>query len=179
MNFQDSETYKNLLKALEGEMKASTKYRIYGNKAREDGYEQIADIFNETSGNEQEHAEIWMKVLDGGELQDTYENLKDAMAGEHYEWTQMYKKFAEIAMREGYTEISKLFASVGNIEKHHDYRYERLANNIKTDTVFCKPQKTIWICMKCGNLIYDECAPEECPVCGHLQGYYKMNCENY
>jgi rubrerythrin len=178
-NFKESNTYKNLQAAFNGETKASTKYAIYGRKAYEEGYMQIGNIFEETSGNEREHAEIWMKLMEGGEVPSTLENLKDAYSGENYEWTQMYVNYAEEAEKEGYPEIADLFAGVAAIERHHDARYRKLAQNIINDQVFCKRTNTLWVCLNCGNLYYGECAPEVCPVCGYPQGYYQVNCENY
>lgn len=177
--FRRSNTYKNLKAAFDGESKASTKYAIYGRKAKEDGYEQIGNIFEETSGNEREHAEIWLKLLKGGEVPSTEENLKDAYSGETYEWTTMYVGFAEEAMREGFPEIAHLFQGVAGIERHHDARFRRLEKNILEDKVFFKNSNVVWICLNCGNLIYGECAPEICPVCGYPQGYYQLNCENH
>lgn len=179
MRFEQSNTYKNLKSAFEGETKASGKYAIYARKAWEDGYQQIGNIFDETSGNEREHAEIWLKLLNGGELPSTLENLKEAIPGEHYEWKSMYPEYAEAARQEGYFEIADLFQGVADIENHHDGRFEKLARNIEAGMVFCKNRETVWICLNCGNLIWNECAPEVCPVCAYPQGYYQVNCENY
>jgi rubrerythrin len=133
----------------------------------------------ETSGNEREHAEIWLKLMEGGEVPSTLENLKDAYSGETYEWTKMYMDYATEAEIEGYPEIADLFVGVANIEHHHDARYRKLAQNIMEDQVFCKRTETVWVCLNCGNLYYGECAPEYCPVCGYPQAYYQVNCENY
>lgn len=178
-NFMGSNTYKNLKAAFDGETKASTKYAIFGIKAKEEGFEQIGNIFEESSGNEREHAEIWLKILNGGEIPSTLENLKEAYTGEYYEWTTMYEDFAKEAIREGYQEIARLFEGVANIEKHHDARFRKLAHNIINDEVFCKRGKFLWVCLVCGNLYYGECAPDPCPICGYPQGYYQLNCENY
>lgn len=178
MELKDSKTFENLQKAFEGELKASTKYVIYGSKAREEGYEQIANIFDITSGNEREHAEIWLKALEGGELPDTLDNLSDAIRGESYEWQTMYLEFARVAREEGFEDIAKLFEEVGNIERHHDYRYERLRDNLEEGTLFCKQSERVWICLNCGNISWGECAPEICPVCGYPQGYYELFSEN-
>jgi rubrerythrin len=178
-NFTMSNTYKNLENAFKGETSASGKYAIYARKAREDGFEQIGDIFDETSGNEREHGEIWLKLLNGGEVPSTLDNLKDAYSGENYEWTKMYVNYAEEARKEGYPEIAELFDGVAAIEQHHDSRFRKLAHNIKTDQVFCKHGKVLWICLNCGNLYYGECAPEECPVCGYPQGFYQLDVEIY
>lgn len=179
MDFKHSQTYKNLMTAFAGESKASTKYRIYGLKAREDGYEQMGNIFDETARNEQEHAEIWMKALKGGEVPDTLCNLKDAADGEHYEWTEMYPAFAETAHEEGYCEIAELFARIAAIEKQHEKRFCKLAHNIEHDEVFCKHCRQAWICMVCGNVTYAECSPEICPVCGHPQSFTEIKADNY
>jgi rubrerythrin len=178
-SFRDSNTYKNLQDAFKGETSASGKYAMYGKKALEDGYIQISNIFNDSSGNEREHAEIWMKLLHGGEVPSTLDNLKEASSGEYHEWTSMYPGYAEEAMREGYPEIAALFQGVAAIERHHDARFRKLAQNIMNDKVFCKDSKVLWVCLNCGNLYYGDCAPDVCPVCGYPQGYYEVNCENY
>ena len=178
-DFKKSKTYENLEFAVGGELKASAKYQVYQTKAEEDGYQQIASIFGETAHNEREHAEIWIKLLHGGEVPSTLDNLKDAVAGEHYEWTDMYQNFARTAKAEGYDEIATLFERVASIEHHHEQRYAKLAENIETDQVFCKPQTTVWICMNCGYIVTAECAPKVCPACGYPQGFYEENCENY
>ena len=179
MNFERSETYKNLKKAFQGETSASGKYAIYARKAWEDGYQQIGNIFEESSGNEREHAEIWLKAMNGAEVPSTLENLKDAVSGESYEWHTMYRDFAETARQEGFFDISDLFEGVRAIENHHDARFEKLIKNIEQGTVFCKNREVVWVCLNCGNLIWDTCAPEVCPVCGYPRGYYQVNCENY
>jgi rubrerythrin len=179
VDFNESQTFKNLNSALEGEKKASTTYRIYAQKAKDEDYMQIGEIFDETAGNEREHAEIWLKILNDGEVPDTLTNLQKAAAAENYEWTTMYKEFAKVAREEGYEDIATLFDSVGLIEKHHDYRFKRLAENMENGRVFCKDKESVWICMNCGNVYWGDCAPNICPVCAYPQGYYKINCENY
>ena len=179
MEFQGSKTYQNVMKSIDGEMKASTKYAIYSGKAREDGYENIGDIFDETSRNEREHAERMMKIIYQGEIPDTLTNLKDASSGENHEWTKMYQEFAETAKAEGFDQIAQLFLDIAEVERHHDYRFENLAENIENDQVFCKSEKILWICMNCGYLYYGDCAPEFCPLCGYPQKYFKPNCEDY
>lgn len=179
MDFKNSKTYGNLKKALEGELMTCGKYMAYGEKARKENYRQISEIFYETAANEQEHAEIWMRILNDGEMPDTLKNLENASRGENYEWTKMYREFADTAQREGYEEIARLFRGVGGIERHHDYRFRQLMENIERGRAFCKNGNTVWICMNCGNLYTGKCAPEKCPVCGHPQGFFKMNCENY
>jgi len=178
MDLKDSKTFENLQKAFHGELQASTKYAIYSAKAKEDGYMQISDIFSITSGNEKEHAQVWLKVMEGGEVPDTIDNLSDAVHGESYEWKTMYPEFARVAKDEGFDEIAKLFEEVGNIERHHDFRYERLRDNLEEGTVFCKSSERVWICLNCGNIAWGECAPEICPVCGCPQGYYELFSEN-
>ncbi len=167
------------MKTLEGELKASTKYAIYGMKAKEDGYEQIGNIFEETSGNEREHAEIMLKIIHGGEVPSTLENLKDASKGEYSEWSGIYKEFAKVASQEGYAELAKIFSGIAAIEESHDYRFTQLAENIETGLVFCKKEEIWWLCLNCGNMYYGECAPERCPVCGYPQGYYQKYCQDY
>lgn len=175
MEFKDSQTYKNLQKAYDGERMASTKYRIYADKAREDGYVDIGNTFDEAAGNEKEHGEVFLKKLNDGKVPDTLENLEEAYAGEVEEWTTLYPEFAKVAEAEGYPEIAKLFEAVGKIERHHDFHFEKLAEEIPDNGVFCKGTKTVWICMNCGNLYYGDCAPEKCLVCGYPQGYFKEN----
>lgn len=179
MDFKDSKTYRNLKKAYEGELLTCARYRIAGEQAKKENYQQISEIFYETSGNEQEHAEIWLRILNNGKKPETLENLCEAFKGETYEWTKMYREFAETAREEGYEDIARLFHGVGEIERHHDFRFRHLAENMENDRVFCKDCKTIWICMNCGNVYEGECAPLKCPICGFPKGYAKMNCENY
>ncbi|MSS64186.1 rubrerythrin family protein [Velocimicrobium porci] len=179
MEFRNSRTYKNLMKAFEGELKASTKYRLYGENAKKEGYQQIGNIFDMTAKNEQEHAEIWYKLMNSGKVPSTLCNLVESYESEIYEWTEMYENYARIAEQEGYQDIADLFRMVGEIEHHHDYRFEVLADNIRHGTVFCKNKQIIWVCLNCGNTYYGECAPEVCPVCGYPKGYYEMYCENY
>lgn len=172
MNFKDSETYQNLLKAYDGERMASTKYQIYAAKAREDGYQNIGDIYEETAGNEKEHAEIWLKQMNGGKIPDTLENLVDSYNGESYEWRKMYPEFAETAQKEGYSNLARLFREVGMIEQHHEYRFKQQAQDIMDHMVFCKGKNTVWLCLNCGHLHYGDCAPWRCPVCGYPQGWF-------
>ena len=178
MDFTESKTYQNLLKTIDGEMKASTKYSIYSGVAREDGYENVGDFFEETSHNEKEHAERLMKIIYNG-LPHTLDNLADASKGEQGEWTNMYPEFARIAKEEGYDQISELFLDIAEVERHHNYRYDMLAKNIKNNQMFCKEENILWICMNCGYLYYGECAPEVCPLCGFPQSFFKPNCEDY
>lgn len=179
MDLLNSNTFKNLQTAFEGELKACAKYKLYALRAREDGYEQMGDIFDETSRNEQEHAEIWLKHLSGGEVPDTLQNLKTAAAGEQYEWSLLYAGFAKTAREEGFRELAALFCRIGAIEQQHDRRYSKLIENLENNEVFCKKHPSVWICMVCGHVTYAECAPEVCPVCGHPKSFTELKAENY
>ena len=172
-----SKTEQNLRDAFSGESQARNKYTFYASAAKKEGYEQISAIFNETAGNEKEHAEIWYKYLDG--IGDTAQNLKDAAAGENYEWTTMYKDFAQIAREEGFSEIAAKFELVGNIESSHEKRYLALLNNLESDTVFKKGDKIYWICRNCGHIHEANAAPEKCPTCDHPKAYFEMHNINY
>lgn len=178
-DFISSNTYKNLQKAFDAESRASVKYSIYGRKAREDGYQQISNIYEETSLNEQEHAKVWLMLMLSGKLPSTLDNLKDSYICENYEWTNMYVEFAEEARREGYREIAELFEGVASVERHHDSRFRKLASNIMNESVFCKKDNVLWICVSCGNLHYGTSAPEPCPICGGSQKHYQLNSDNY
>ena len=173
-----TKTEKNLNAAFAGESQARVKYQFYASKAKKEGYEQIAAIFQETSDNEKEHAKIWYKLLHDG-VADTMTNLKDAAAGENYEFTDMYKKFAEEAREEGFNEIAELFEKVGEIEKHHEERYLKLVENIEKGMVFKGDGVTVWKCRNCGYIHIGDSAPEECPVCKHPQSYFEIQAENY
>ena len=177
MELRESETFRNLMKAYEGELKASGKYRVYAKRARIEGYIDIAEIFEETSGNEEQHAEIWLNLLNGGRMPETSRNLENAHEDEKKEWSEMYEDFAQKAEQEGFNGIARLFREVGQIERHHDYRFEQLSRDILTNHVFCKEIDRVWICMNCGHLAYGDCAPVRCSVCGYPQGFFKLNCE--
>lgn len=174
-----TKTEKNLQAAFAGESQARNKYTYYASKARKDGYEQIAAIFEETAGNEKEHAKMWFKYLNGGAIGSTIDNLKDAAAGENYEWTDMYDTMAKEAEEEGFKEIAEKFRMVGEIEKHHEERYQKLVKNIEEGVVFSKDGDRIWKCRNCGHICIGKQAPEECPVCNHPQSYFEVNAENY
>jgi rubrerythrin len=178
MELKGSKTEKNLLAAFAGESQARNKYTYYASKARADGYVQIADIFTETAGNEKEHAELWFKELHGGAIPTTLENLSDAASGENYEWTDMYKGFAETAKEEGFTKLAFLFEKVGEIEKRHEERYRKLIANIEGGLVFSKDGDTIWECSNCGHIHIGKAAPELCPVCAHAKAYFRVFSEN-
>ena len=174
-----TKTEKNLNAAFAGESQARVKYQFYASKAKKEGYEQIAAIFTETSDNEKEHAKIWYKLLHDGGVPDTKENLKDAIAGEEYEETEMYVKFAKEAREEGFEEIATLFEEVGKIEKEHEERYLKLLANLDKGIVFKKDGVTIWKCRNCGYIHSGKTAPEICPVCKHPQSFFEVRAENY
>ena len=173
-----TKTEQNLNAAFAGESQARVKYQFYASKAKKEGYEQISAIFQETSDNEKEHAKIWYKLLHDG-VADTMTNLKDAAAGENYEYTDMYKKFAEDAREEGFNEIAELFEKVGEIEKHHEERYRKLIENIEKGMVFKGDGVTVWKCRNCGYIHIGDSAPEKCPVCDHPQSYFEIQAANY
>jgi len=179
MELKGSKTEANLMAAFAGESQARNKYSYYASKAKKDGYEQIAAIFEETANNEKEHAKMWFKQLHGGSVPSTIENLKDAASGENYEWTEMYKEFSEIAKEEGFDEIARLFKMVGDIEKHHEERYKKLLENIENGTVFHKEEETIWVCRNCGHVYYGKDALKVCPVCDHPESYMELRATNY
>ena len=179
MELKGSKTEANLLAAFAGESQARNKYTYYASQARKDGYEQIAAIFEETANNEKEHAKLWFKELNGGKVPNTLENLKDAANGENYEWTEMYKEFAETAKSEGFTEIANLFEKVGEIEKHHEERYMKLVNNIENNLVFERGEEKVWICRNCGHIYVGKKALKVCPVCKHPESYMELKKENY
>lgn len=178
-NLKGSKTEKNLMEAFAGESQARNKYTYYASKAKKEGYEQIAAIFEETAGNEKEHAKIWFKLLCGGEVPGTADNLKDAAAGENGEWTDMYKRMATEAREEGFNDIAFLFDAVGAIEKEHEERYLKLLGNIEDGSVFVKKTKSIWICRNCGYIVDAERAPQKCPVCDHPQAHFELRVINY
>lgn len=173
-----SKTEQNLMTAFAGESQAHTKYLYYASKAKKDGYVQIGALFEETAKNEKEHAKIWFKLLHGG-MPATTENLKDAAAGENYEWTDMYAGFAKTAREEGFDDIAKLFDGVAAIEKEHEERYKKLLSNIEGDLVFSKDGDAVWQCSNCGHIVVGKKAPEVCPVCAHPQAYFQVRAENY
>ena len=177
MNLKGTETEKNLWTAFAGESQARNKYTYFASKARKEGYEQIAAIFEETANNEKEHAKMWFKLLDG--IGSTPENLKAAAEGENYEWTDMYDGFAKTARKEGFEAIAKLFEGVAAIEKHHEERYRKLLKNVEDKVVFSKDGDAIWQCRNCGHIVVGKEAPAVCPVCAHPQAYFEVAKENY
>ena len=179
MELKGSRTEENLLKAFAGESEARNKYTFFASKAKKDGYEQIAAIFEETANNEKEHAKMWFKELNGGGVPDTVTNLKAAADGENYEWTDMYEEFAKVAEEEGFNQIAYKFRAVGEIEKHHEERFRKLLKNIEDKVVFSKGEECIWICRNCGHVVIGKKAPEVCPVCNHPKSYFEVKSENY
>ena len=173
-----SKTEQNLMTAFAGESQAHTKYQYYASKAKKDGYVQMANIFEETARNEKEHAKIWFKLLHDG-MPCTIENLKDAAAGENYEWTDMYAGFAETAEKEGFPELAARFRMVAEVEKHHEERYRALLHNVEAQEVFKKSSVKVWECRNCGHIMVGEEAPAICPVCAHPQAYFEVHAENY
>ncbi len=179
MELKGSQTEKNLMEAFAGESQARNKYTYFASKARKDGYEQIAAIFEETAHNEKEHAKMWFKLLMGGDILSTEENLKMAADGENYEWTDMYAEFAKTAKEEGFNHIAFLFEGVAKIEKEHEERYNKLLNNVKEGLVFEKPEENTWKCRNCGHIHVGEKALEICPVCAHPKAHFEVKAENY
>ena len=179
MELKGSKTEQNLMTAFAGESQARNKYTYYASKAKKDGYEQIAAIFEETANNEKEHAKIWFKLLNGGEIPSTEENLKAAADGENYEWTDMYAEFANTAREEGFEHIAFLFEGVAKIEKEHEERYRKLLENVNDKLVFSNDGDAIWICRNCGHVHVGPTAPKVCPVCAHPQSYFERKANNY
>ena len=177
MELKGSKTEANLRAAFAGESEARNKYTYYASKARKEGYNQIAALFEETAANEKEHAKLWFKLFHG--IGSTAENLADAAAGENYEWTDMYAKFAKEAREEGFDHIAQLFAGVAAIEKEHEERYKALCKNIEEGKVFNREGKKAWICRNCGHIHFGEEAPEVCPVCAHPKAYFELRAQNY
>ncbi|MBR3180072.1 rubrerythrin family protein [Candidatus Saccharibacteria bacterium] len=177
--YAGTKTEENLRTAFAGESQARTKYTFFASKAKKDGYEQIAAIFEETSNNEKEHAKLWYKELHGGEMPATTENLVEAAEGENYEWTDMYDEFAKTAREEGFEELAKKFEGVAAIEKAHEERYRKLLKNIKDKIVFSRDGDAIWVCRNCGHIVVGKDAPKVCPVCAHPQSYFELRADNY
>mgnify|MGYP003196667676 FL=1 len=179
MELKGSRTEANLKAAFAGESEARNKYTYFASVAKKEGYEQIAALFQETADNEKEHAKMWFKLLQGGQIKSTAENLKDAAAGENYEWTDMYAGFAKVAKEEGFDRIAYLFEEVGKIEKEHEARYLKLLDNVENELVFSKDGDKIWKCRNCGHICIGKEAPKVCPVCEHPQSFFEIKAENY
>ena len=174
-----TKTERNLMEAFAGESQARNKYTYYASKAKKEGYEQIAAIFQETADNEKEHAKLWFKLLHDGEVPTTLQNLADAANGENFEWTDMYDRMAKEAREEGFDKIAFLFEEVGKIEKEHEARYLKLLENVEGGLVFSKDGEKIWKCRNCGHIVIGKAAPEVCPVCTHPKAYFEIKAENY
>ncbi|MBR6563800.1 MAG: rubrerythrin family protein [Clostridia bacterium] len=179
MELKGSKTEQNLMTAFAGESQARNKYTYYASEARKAGYTVIADIFEETAGNEKEHAKLWFKILHGDKVPDTATNLLDAAEGENYEWTDMYAGFAKTAKEEGFDRIAYLFEAVGKIEKEHEERYRALLEKLNTETIFVSEEVQVWICTNCGHLHVGKKAPEMCPVCQHPKSYFQKKVNKY
>ncbi len=177
MELKGSKTEQNLRDAFAGETQARSKYDYFASVAKKEGYEQIAAIFQATANNEKEHAKLWFKALQG--IGTTTENLAAAAAGENYEWTDMYERFAREAEEEGFTQLAEQFRGVAAIEKSHEERYRALLENIEMQKVFEKSEETMWECRNCGHLVMGKKAPDVCPVCNHPQSYFEVRKENY
>ena len=177
-DLKGSKTEKNLMEAFAGESQARNKYTYFASKAKKEGYEQIAAIFQETADNEKEHAKMWFKLLNNG-VPGTAENLKAAADGENFEWTDMYDRFAKEAREEGFQQIANLFEGVAKIEKEHEERYRKLLDNLENGLVFSKDGDKIWKCRNCGHICIGKEAPEVCPVCAHPHAYFEVKAENY
>lgn len=179
MELKGTKTEKNLMEAFAGESQARNKYTYYSSKAKKEGYEQIAQVFEETANNEKEHAKMWFKYLHNGEIPTTLENLVDAAAGEHGEWTSMYERMAKEAKEEGFDELAAKFKGVAAIEKRHEERYLKIAELVKKGKVFKKTRKQVWICRNCGHIHVGTQAPKVCPVCNHPQAYFELHNEEF
>ena len=178
--FTGTETEENLKNAFAGESQARNKYTYFAGKAKKEGYEQIAALFLETADNEKEHAKIWFKLLEeSGDIAGTAENLKNAAAGENYEWTDMYAEFEKTARKEGFADVAELFKMVGAIEKNHEERYLKLLANVEGGLVFSRDGEMIWECGNCGHLHIGKASSEICPVCKHPRAYFKLRSVNY
>ena len=174
-----TKTEKNLMEAFAGESQARNKYSYFASKAKKDGYQQIAALFEETANNEKEHAKLWFKYLEGGAIKDTMSNLKAAAEGENYEWTDMYDRMAKEAEEEGFIEIAARMRGVAAIERHHEERYRKLLKNIEDGIVFSRDGDTIWQCRNCGHIVVGKAAPEVSPVCDHAQSYFEVRAQNW
>lgn len=175
-SLKGTKTLKNLETALAGESMARNKYNWWASQARKDGFNFIADIFEETANNEKEHAKLWYKLINGG-VDNTAKNLLEAAHGEHYEWTTMYRNFAKVARQEGFKEIAEMFEGVADVEKTHEKRYLALLNLVKTKKFFNRTKVVAWKCNNCGKIICSKTAPKVCPVCKHPQAYQQVKCD--
>lgn len=179
MEFKGSKTEANLMTAFAGESQARNKYTFFGAAARKAGFEQIGDIFEMTANNEKEHAELWFKYLKEGAMPNTVDSLLEAAEGENYEWTEMYKEFAEVAQQEGFTEIAATMRLIATVEKEHEERFRKLVVNLKENKVFTRDGEEVWVCRNCGYVHVGKSAPNVCPACKHPQAYFELKAENY
>ena len=175
--YAGTQTEKNLMEAFAGESQARNKYTYFASKAKKEGFEQIAEIFQKTADNEKEHAKLWFKELEG--IGDTAQNLLAAAEGENYEWTDMYEGFAKTAEEEGFKALAMKFRLVAAIEKRHEERYRTLLKNVELQEVFAKSEVKVWECRNCGHIVVGEKAPEICPTCAHPQAYFEIHIDNY
>lgn len=179
MELKGSRTEANLMTAFAGESQARNKYTFYGANARKEGYQQIGDLFDMTAANEKEHAELWFKYLKEGGMPNTFDSLIDAAEGEHYEWAEMYKEFADVAEQEGFKEIATTMRLIAGVEKEHEERFRKLSVNLKENKVFTKDGEVVWVCRNCGHVHVGKSAPAICPACKHAQAYFEVKAENY
>ena len=179
MNLKGTKTEANLQTAFAGESMARNKYTYFASKAKKDGYVQIANIFEETAANEKEHVKMWYKLINGGAVGSTIENLKAAAEGENYEWTDMYDGFAKTAEEEGFPELAAKFRMVAEIEKHHEERYRALLHNVETAQVFEKSEVKVWECRNCGHIVVGTAAPEVCPTCNYSKSFFEIHSDNF
>ena len=175
--YSGTQTEKNLEAAFAGESQARNKYTYFASKAKKEGFEQIAELFQKTADNEKEHAKMWFKELNG--IGDTAQNLAAAAEGENYEWTDMYEGFAKTAEEEGFADLAMKFRLVAAIEKRHEERYRALLHNVEMKEVFAKSEVKVWECRNCGHTVVGEKAPEVCPVCAHPQAYFEIHIDNF
>ena len=175
MEFKESRTWANLMSAFAGESQARNKYEAYARKAADEGHEQIAAIFRATAANELAHATLWLEAIHGGALPDTLTNLQDAAQGEHFEWSSMYREFAETARQEGYTRIAAAFELTAGVEAEHEARYRALIGHLEDGTLSRRSEKTVWICRYCGHIHEGETPPARCPLCGRPQGFFEVH----
>lgn len=178
-NLKGTKTENNLMAAFSGESMAYCKYSLYAKKAKKDGYNQIAELFEETANNEQAHAYIWFKYLKSSSMPTTEQNLTDGASGENFEWTNMYPEFEKVAREEGFDEIAELFKLVAQVEKSHEERYKALLKNVQDALVFSKDGDAVWVCRNCGHIVVGKDAPQICPLCKHPQAYFEVKAENY
>lgn len=174
MDFQQSKTFLNLQSAFETELIIATKFLIYAIKARQDGFMQIGNTYDQIAGFDREFATVWLKLLNGGQVPDTLSNLIDSYTITNEQAMQRYQEYSRVALEEGYTSIASLFNGVANIQMNHENKFRELATDVENDTVFCKGSQVLWICLNCGNILSGDCAPSICPVCGFPQGYYQI-----